>query len=193
MTLPRAASALRGMARVASVIPVVIGVLVLVGWWADVEFLKRIVPGLVAMNPATAVAFICLGLSLALAVRDEGGSTTQRTLAIVAALIGLLKILAIVSPVDLEIDQLLFRDELDGSDRGLPNRMAPNTALNFVLLGIGLATIDRNVGKVWPAQFLTVVAAMSSLLALMGYAYGVKSFYGIGSYIPMALPTLQWE
>ncbi|HEY8180859.1 MAG TPA: EAL domain-containing protein, partial [Thermoanaerobaculia bacterium] len=31
--------------------------------------------------------------------------------------------------------------------------------------------------------------AMSSVLALMGYAYGVKSFYGIGTYIPMALHT----
>jgi diguanylate cyclase (GGDEF)-like protein len=67
--------------------------------------------------------------------------------------------------------------------------MAPNSAINFLLIGLALATIDRGFRRIWPAQFLTVVAAMSSLLALMGYAYGVKSFYGIGSYIPMALHT----
>jgi diguanylate cyclase (GGDEF)-like protein len=52
-----------------------------------------------------------------------------------------------------------------------------------------MATIDRSLRRIWPAQFLTAVAGMSSLLALMGYAYGVRSFYGIGSYIPMALHT----
>jgi len=67
MTLPRVASALRRIAHAASVLPIVIGVLVLIGWWADIEPLKRIIPGLVARNPMTAVGFILLGTALALA------------------------------------------------------------------------------------------------------------------------------
>ncbi len=35
-----------------------ISISVLVGWAFDLDFLKRIVPGYVFMNPATAVAFI---------------------------------------------------------------------------------------------------------------------------------------
>ncbi len=187
MTLPRLVAALRVVARVASVFPIVAGILVLIGWWAGIEFLKRIVPGLVAMNPATAAGFLCLGISLALQFRKE--SRAGRALALIAALIGWIKLLAILSIVDLGIDQLLFREKLAGSDFGLPNRMAPNTALNFVLLGTALLFLDRRIQRWWPSQFLTLVAAMSSVLALMGYAYGVKSFYGIGAYIPMALHT----
>ena len=64
LTLPRVATTLRTMANGASVIPVVVGALALIGWSMDVEALKRIVPGLTAMNPATAIGFICLGWSL---------------------------------------------------------------------------------------------------------------------------------
>lgn len=189
---PRVAQTLRAIARFASALALTAGVLVLIGWARDIEPLKRIIPGFVAMNPMTAIGFICLGSSLAIALRRAPSPATRRigeALAILAALIGFLKLLTIVSPVDAGIDRLLFQARLDAADRGLPNRMAPNTALNFLLVGGALASIERSFRRIWPAQFLTVVAAMSSLLALMGYAYGVKSFYGIGSYIPMALHT----
>src|SRR5207244_10198996 len=58
---PRIASAFRTISRATSVFPVVVGVLVLFGWWRDITVLKQIVPGLVAMNPISAVGFICLG------------------------------------------------------------------------------------------------------------------------------------
>ena len=187
LTLPRAAAAMRALARVASVFPIVIGWVVLAGWWLDIESLMRVVPGLVAMNPTTAVAFIALGFSLAFALR--GSERTSRVLAIIPAMVGLIKISDLLLPLDIGIDQLLFRSQLETADRGLPNRMAPNTALNFVLLGTAVAFIDRNVRRIWPSQILTAIAAMSSLLALTGYAYGVRAFYGIGAYIPMALHT----
>lgn len=68
--------------------------------------------------------------------------------------------------------------------------MAPNTALNLWLLGSAVVIIDRSFLRLrFPAQILAVIAGMASLLALIGYAYGVNWFYGIGSYIPMALHT----
>ncbi len=190
MILPRVAAALRTISRAASLIPLAIGVLVLIGWWANVEFLKRIVPGLVAMNPTTAIGFFCLGVALALEARktpSESSHRIARSLALLAALIGLIKIIAIVTPLDLGIDRILFHDKLLTADNGLPNQMAPNTALNFLLLGMAVAIIDRTFRRIRPAQLLTVIAAMSSLLALTGYASGLESLYGIGSYIPMAI------
>jgi len=184
MTLPRVTATLRAVSRVAAVIPTIVSVLVLFGWWRDIDLLKRIVPGLVAMNPATAIGFLCLGIALAMP-----GSRLSEALALFAALLGIFKVLAITGIVDLGIDQILFRHKLDASDFGLRNQMAPNTALNFILVGLALMNIDRRLSHWWPSQFLTVVAAMSSALALMGYAYGVRSFYGIGAYIPMALHT----
>jgi diguanylate cyclase (GGDEF)-like protein len=68
--------------------------------------------------------------------------------------------------------------------------MAPNTAANFVLLGSAIVLLDRRVGRIhWPSQWVTAVAAMTSLVALTGYLYGISAFYGIGSQIAMALPS----
>ncbi|HEY4639799.1 MAG TPA: EAL domain-containing protein [Thermoanaerobaculia bacterium] len=179
---PRIARALRKLSRATSALPVIAGVLVLAGWWLHIEFLKSIVPGLVAMNPVTAIGFICIGASLILLTRHSHRFLAN-AFASIAMFIGIAKAVALLSLPDLALDRLFFYDQL------ARNQMAPNTAINFLLIGLALITIDRSFHKIWPAQFLTVVAAMSSLLALMGYAYGVKSFYGIGSYIPMALHT----
>ncbi|HEY8182664.1 MAG TPA: hypothetical protein VII32_10510, partial [Thermoanaerobaculia bacterium] len=189
---PRIAAFMHAAGRATTVIPIVVGTLVLYGWMSDIEVLKRIVPGLVAMNPMTAIGFLLLGTSFALLSVEAPATPRHRTgevVALIVAIIGVVKLLALMTPLDLHIDQLLFANKLAASDFGLPNRMAPNTALNFLLLGIALMNIDRRLQRWWPSQFLTIAAAMSSVLALMGYAYGVKSFYGIGTYIPMALHT----
>ena len=68
--------------------------------------------------------------------------------------------------------------------------MAPNTAFNFVGLGFALLLLDRTTrGNRRPAEPLAIIVALVSLLALIGYAYGVQPLYGVGHYIPMALPT----
>src|SRR5579885_1773176 len=51
---------------------IVVGVLVLVGWAVGVPVLTSVVPGLVPMNPATAVAFMLAGLSLLCLRRADG-------------------------------------------------------------------------------------------------------------------------
>ena len=184
----------RFISQVASAIAILVGCLVLIGWTLDVGIFKRILPGLVAMNPTTAVAFILAGLSLLLRTQSMASSSRRiaQGLAFAVALIGLLKLVEILFGLDVGIDQLLFRQELESEAAvtGLPNRMAPNTALNFFLLGCALLLLDRQTHRGrWPAQYLVLVAAATSLLAVIGYAYGVKSFYGISSYIPMAMHT----
>src|ERR1700716_2352239 len=96
IALPRLVAALHATARVAAVVPVAVGVLVLFGWWFDIELLKRIVPGLVAMNPITAVGFLCLGISLALVSQDGRRHRVGEALALLAALFGFIRLVAIV-------------------------------------------------------------------------------------------------
>ena len=64
--------------------------------------------------------------------------------------------------------------------------MAPASALNLFLIGVSLLVLDFR--RCYPvAQLLTLVAALVSLTALIGYAYGVESLYGIGSTTEMAI------
>ena len=181
--------------RAASAVAVLAGCSVLAGWTLDVDVLKRILPGLVAMNPTTAIAFVLAGIALWLLRIQNTASRLRhiaRGLAFAVALVGLIKLVGILSGWDMGIDALLFRGKLESEAAvtGVPNRMAPNTALNFFLLGCAQLLVDRQARRsLWLAQLLILVSLAASLLAIVGYAYGVTSFYGVASFIPMALHT----
>ena len=190
-------ASLRFVSEATGVIAILVGGFVLLGWTLDIEVLKRVLPGLVAMNPATAVAFVLAGAALLLFLptdaEDRGLGRVGRGLALPVALIGLLKLTGLLSGWDPGVDQLLFAQKLEAEATvsGVPNRMAPNTALNFILIGSGLLLLDRRTrrGNYWIAQYLVLAAGASSLLTVLGYAYGVGSFSGVAAHIPMALHT----
>jgi signal transduction histidine kinase len=188
----RFASSLKTSSRIAGAIIVLVAGLVLVGWQLDLEGLKRVLPGLVAMNPATAIAFILCGASLWLLVADQAGRNTGRiakALAGTAVLIGLLKFCALAAGWHVGVDQLFFSTRLD-IDPIYPNRMAPTTAFNFVLIGLALMLADvETKGRLRPAQWLALVVSLIALLAVVGYLYGVRKLTGFAAYIPMALNT----
>src|ERR1017187_7503679 len=181
----------------AALAAVVIGAGVLAGWLFDLEFLKRIAPGLVAMNPVTAAAFILAGASLALFLLSPRGKDqksralilTARLCALVVTLIGLAKLAGILCGWDLGVDRWLFASQLPDSLR-FPNRMAPNTAFNFLLLGGALLFVDvKNRSARFWSEFSVVLVGFGSLLAVLAYAYDIQSFYGFSVFIPMALHT----
>lgn len=168
------------------------GVLVLIGWTIGNETLKRVVPGFVAMNPMTAVCFLCAGLSLWL-LCDRHLSRRRAFLAGMLALtvvcVGLLKIVGLTTGWSLGVDQILFPSKLTEIVDSLPNRMAPNTAWSFVLIGVSLLTLHRQGERISLAQLCAIVAAFSALLPIIGYIYGVKEFRGLAAFIPMAVHT----
>ncbi|MBI4676739.1 MAG: hypothetical protein HY748_04080 [Elusimicrobia bacterium] len=83
----------------------------------------------------------------------------------------------------------MFADKL-AAGPGLPNRMAPNTAACFILSGAALALLSSDgPGRLAWSQALALPAAVISLTALVGYAYGAKRLYAVGSFIPMAANT----
>lgn len=180
-------------AQAASAIVILISCMVLVGWNLDIETLKSVHPDLTAMNPTTALVFILAGLSLWLLQTERAIPRMRRigkVCALAAALVGLLKLSGYLSGWDFGVDQLLFQGKLKVESPYPPNRMAPNTALNFLLVGLSLVLLDVETRRGRrPAQLLTLVAALISLGGVIGYAYNVISFSRIASHIPMALNT----
>jgi len=193
-TVSAFAPVLRGVSRTASVVAVLVGGLVLVGWTLDVGVLKRVLPGAVAMNPVTAVSFVLLGASLWILCHEAPGVSRRiaQGFAGAVALVGLGKLVQIAFGWDLGIDQLLFSQklELEAEVAGIPNRMAPNTAFNFLLLGCAMVFLDvRTRRGRWPTQYLVGAGMITSLLAVAGYIYSVTAFISIFRYIPMAPHT----
>ncbi len=152
---------------------IAIGALVFAGWLFDLEPLKRVLPGLVAMKVNAALCFVLAGISLRLLAREPAGDRAQETSgrrtqqarkaawgtaiavagAVVVALVGLLTLGEYLFNRDLGLDQLVLREEEGAIGTAAPGRMAPATALNFLLLGgallLALPTrAPRSVGSI---------------------------------------------
>ncbi len=175
----------RSAVRTAALIVIALGVVVLGGWAANVEWLTTLRPGLASMKPNTAISFLLCGVSLwaalspAKAPRRLGGVCAAAVAAIAAA-----TLLQYVLAADFHIDQALFVDRLSTS--GSPGRMGPNTASSFLLTALALLLLDTAPAI---AEAGALIGAVIAFVALAGYLYSVQALYGIASYTQMALHT----
>gem|GEM_PF-1127682 len=180
--------------RKSSIVIMLAGAGVLLGWMFDIPVLKSIHPSLVTMKANTATAFLLSGLALWLLQVERMNERSRRIARLCAAtvvLVGLLTLGEYLFNRNFGIDQLLFVEPEGAVATSTPGRMSPNTALNFLLLGLALILVDTETrAGNWPAQFLALGALMVSFLALLGYVYGVKALYGFASYTKMALHTV---
>src|SRR5213592_591421 len=171
------------------------GGLVLIGWLLDIALLKSVWPGLVTMKANAALAFVFGGCALWMLGADPADPFAGRrrrvgqVFASIVVLIGLLTLGEYFFGWDLGIDQWLFQDPRGMVDAAHRGRMPHITALNFVVIGLALQLLHFRSGLL-AAQLLSLLAGLVSLLALVGYAYGVQSFYmGVVFYTQMGLPT----
>ncbi|MET0753565.1 MAG: response regulator [Pyrinomonadaceae bacterium] len=142
------------------------------------------------MNPTTAATLILSSVSLWL-MQSEKINTIRlaKAFAVIISSVGLLKLCAIAGFFDTGIDQILFRSQQLDTVTGQLNRMSPNTALNFLLFGAALLLLNSKRRNLFPSQYLAIAVFLTSFLAIIGYLYGVKSFYVIVSFNPMAVHT----
>src|SRR5437867_3893518 len=162
---------------------IAIGASVLVGWIADIAVLKRLSPAFVAMNPLTALLFIVAGCSIVLLRRSP---ITASILSGILVLAGALKLSQFVFNGPAGVDHLLFSVKAAGQ----ASRMAPLTALNFVLFGGALLASKVKARRVlWPTEFAAGGIGLLSGLVIMGYCYGIDAFLGMTFFFPMALHT----
>ncbi len=173
------------LSTIAAMVSVVIGVIVLVGWWLGIDTLKSIVPGLLTMKVNTAIGFVLLGGGMLFRVRG-------RPVALVS-LLGVIVLSALVGSQyllgrDLGIDQWLFR-ELPGQVGTVnPNRMAPMTIVCFLLLGTGVLLVTRRgMERITSAFFIG--ALVISCLGVLDAAFGAPTPTLLAGDTQMALVT----
>jgi hypothetical protein len=136
--------------RVAAILVMVLGVIVLVGWALEVPLITGVPGGEYRMQPMTAVTFIIAGLALLLG-GDENPSKRDVILSIVLALV--VGVLAVISGLEyllgrsLGVDLALFHDAVIRAGGNPPGRMAVNTTFAFVFAAAGLLLLphDRKV------------------------------------------------
>jgi len=171
-----------------------LGALVLTGWQFDLEILKRILPGLVAMNPLTAVCIVLIGLALAASLVPGVSHRMHFAAAVLcgstACAFGSAKLVSMAAGVDIGIDQLLFSGKLIELPVVTRNAMAPNTAAVVVLLGAATILVTHKTpAAISVRQLASFAALLVGAASIVGYAYQAFSLTRIGDYIPMALHT----
>ena len=180
---------LNGFVMLASLFSIAVGGLGLAGWTFDITVLKSVIPGQVIIKPNAAICLVLCGWSLWLLRRTAPlpASGLRRrgaqAMAAVVALVGLMSLSEHLVGWELGIDQLFFLDENPfeafGSLR--PGLMAPITALDFLLLGLALMSLDWTIKygswRYWPAQFMAFAANTGAIVGLLDFILGSDTSY----------------
>ena len=184
---------LRIVERLASVLPVLVGAVVLLGWVLDKPVLKSVLPGMAAMPPTTALCFILSGVAFWLGV-PEMKTGKAKLVAIVSSafilLTGGLTLVEYLFSSNLGLNEALFQDTATAPTSSVGS-MPPNTALAFVLLGTALLLLAGSSRRAPRAavSLLGGLTALMGLFAVLGLTGVVKLGYGWGELTSMALQT----
>jgi PAS domain S-box-containing protein len=157
--------------RTAGAFCLILGATVLLGWQFDIDRLKSLLPGLTQMKSNSALGIALLGLALSLhgwRANHPRSRGAARALAALVSLMALATLLEYATGLNLRLDELLYADTAPGVLH--PGRMAPNTAVCFLLLGSAvLLNVDRAGWRARGSQLLAVLAALIALTTLFGY------------------------
>ncbi|MDE1147808.1 MAG: response regulator [Azospirillaceae bacterium] len=184
----------RGTAAATGGLTALFGLWVTLGWATGTAALYAPVPGLTPMSPTTAACFVLVGVALMVLSRaawTPGGMWLVRALALPVAAVGALKLAQVIGLSPLRIDQYWLIGTVRAANLRASVGVAPNTATNFLLLGLGLLAATRPTTKrVLLCQMAAAVNLLLGLMALMGYGYGTLLLYQVGAtFFPMAPHT----
>jgi PAS domain S-box-containing protein len=186
---PKSAELSKRIPTAASILVILTGSLVLIGWLFNIIPLQNIQPDLPKMTFNTALTHILAAFSLLL-YSTKGRNTAALILAIFVTIIGLLTLSEYLFDYHIGIDQLLFRDPAGGVETTIPGRPSPQTAATFLLISISLLLSHTgHPRRILFAQLASLTATFLPILALVGYAYSIPSFFRISAYTGMALHT----
>ena len=186
--------------RLAGTLALVVGGMALVGWTFHIAVLKSIRPDWVSMKPNTALCFVLVGLALLLsrpssAFRLQSSALVSRLSRLCTLLVGLIGLLSLCEYAfgwNPGFDQWLFTEPAGAVGTSNPGRMAPDTALCFVLFAVGFefARGSRQaMGRLITSATLGALVVTIALAEILSYFTPTLRTYGWGGLTMMALPT----
>lgn len=163
--------------------------LVVWGWIAQIPILVQFHKSLAPMQFNTALCFLIVA-ALIEAIHSKR-TRVARALTFVLPLFPLLTLVQDLGDYNFGIDQLFITPFIT---TGSPNagRMAPNTALSFILISVASHMLAWH-RKPTMAQVTSLISSAMifalGTIAILGYLFNAVSAFGWHSYTQMALPT----
>ena len=172
----------RKVAQGAAALSVVVGVLVLVGWWRDIHVFISLVRGWPVMLPNSALMFVAGGSAAVLLGPERLPDWRRRLGRVLAAAVLWLSGLTLAEYVtgwDLGVDRLLFHD-LPASWSAFPGRPSAQTNLSFCMSASALLLLNKKTRRGHrPSEYLALSSVALALLALLGYVHDARPLYGL--------------
>ncbi len=166
---------------------IVIGLVTLIGWAADVQWLADLFRTGIAMMPNAAVCAVSAGL--ALVFLTLGRHNAAAIFGTVPGIVGIATLIQHLSGITLGIDMVPAYREWGEKGTLAPGRMGPPAAVCFSLLGVALVLITRSgvARQIAVAAGLVVIGI--SMLSIVGYAFGADSLYSLPHSTAIAIQT----
>ena len=174
-----------------NVIAISLGVIVLIGWYAELPDLIQVHESWVPMQYNTALGFVFCGLAGISLLRSH--YSTSRFIALIPILLGGLTLIEYSFGTNLHIDEMFMKHYIT-VQTSHPGRMSPNTALCFLLLGISivLASIpstEKSRMLVLFSMVLGLFVATLAVTTLAGYLITLEDIYDWKDLTRMAVHT----
>ncbi|MBT3207904.1 MAG: PAS domain-containing protein [Bacteroidetes bacterium] len=171
---------------------IVIGLIVLMGWFSRLMFLTRFSINEVPMAPSTAYVFICLAVGIWFYVRPQKIAINRYAVIVSAVLVVCLSCLLLIS------NKLEYFANLEHAFIEIPEthlsmqlgHMSLVTLLLFIISGLAVLFLQSN-RKIFKtiSIILTLIIFIISFILLLGYGFGAPFFY-FDSFIPPAVLTV---
>jgi len=171
-----------------SMFTILIGVLVCIGWLANLPTLTSMVPGLPPMKFNTALCFILLGAATYL-ITAKKYPRLQLAFIIVILSYCAISIIQDIAMFDLGVDEFFVIDTYTHNKGGSrPGRMAQATEMCMIVIGIALLAMRDSTFEL-AHKTMIHLAALISFVAMIGYLFQVPFFYNYSLFGSMTMPT----
>jgi len=177
------------IANISGLISLLLGGVVLLGWYLREPALIQVNPAFVPMQYNTALGFALGGMALLGLIWSWSRFAFVTGFAVF--LVGTLTLVEYIFGPDLHIDQLFMEHYIQVATSH-PGRMAPNTALCFSLTGLTvLITLLRGrlISTAAATGILGAIIISLGFIAFSGYLAGAETAYGWGRLTRMAIHT----
>ena len=178
-------SNLKTVSEILSIILIIIGFIILIGWAFNIPIFKSPGPEFSTIKSNIALCLILIGASLWLQQAKRINVNNRRAaqiLAIIVLIIGLLTLIEHLFNLNLGLDQILFIEPYGATNTFSPNRISFITAIELVITSITLLILDKKANKHVPAQYLMILVGILALMVLLGYLYNAPEFYQVYYY-----------
>lgn len=177
--------AFRRFGLFSSIIALALGLIVTLGWLANIPVLLSGLPHLVPAHALSAMAASLLNATVLLCY-----SGRARKLIVAVSFLIVLASLLVLGGIAGYMLPPFGTSFVDLPEQLDPERMAPNSLVCIFFSATALAIVasSRGIALYRVAQGLALGTITISVLALIGYSYSVESLYGIGEFRAMSLP-----